>query len=62
MTDIHQDVLKHGTRRTMRRMLMASLLPVLTSLAAALVLAAIFAAYLQPSFMLDLGNRFFMCF
>ena len=31
-------------------------------LAGAAVLAAIFAAYLQPSFMLDLGTRFVMCF
>ncbi len=31
-------------------------------LAAALILAAIFAAYLRPSFMLDLGTRFIMCF
>jgi hypothetical protein len=31
-------------------------------LAAAAVLALVFSAYLQPSFMLDLGTRFFMCF
>ena len=30
--------------------------------AGAAVLALIFAAYLRPSFMLDLANRFFMCF
>ncbi len=31
-------------------------------LAACAVLAIVFAAYLQPSFMLDLGTRFVMCF
>ena len=31
-------------------------------LAGAAVLALVFSAYLQPGFMLDLGNRFFMCF
>jgi hypothetical protein len=31
-------------------------------LAGAILLAVIFAAYLQPSFMLDLGTRFVMCF
>jgi hypothetical protein len=41
---------------------MARLTQVLAGVAAALVLAAIFAAYLRPGFMLDLGNRFFMCF
>lgn len=42
--------------------LMTRLVPMFTGAAAALVLAAIFAAYLRPGFMLDLGNRFFMCF
>ena len=42
--------------------LMTRLVPVFTGVVAALVLAAIFAAYLRPGFMLDLGNRFFMCF
>jgi hypothetical protein len=31
-------------------------------LAGAGLLAFIFASYLQPSFMLDLGTRFVMCF
>jgi hypothetical protein len=31
-------------------------------LASAAVLALVFFAYLQPSFMLDLGSRFVMCF
>ncbi len=35
---------------------------VLLGLLGAAVLAAIFAAYLRPSFMLDLGTRFIMCF
>ncbi|WP_267874489.1 hypothetical protein [Duganella fentianensis] len=26
------------------------------------VLALVFMAYLQPSFLLDLANRFYMCF
>jgi hypothetical protein len=34
----------------------------LARVAGALLLALIFAAYLRPSFMLDLANRFFMCF
>lgn len=34
----------------------------LIRVAGAAVLALIFAAYLRPSFMLDLANRFFMCF
>ncbi|MET3130994.1 hypothetical protein AAKU55_001252 [Oxalobacteraceae bacterium GrIS 1.11] len=33
----------------------------LLRLAGAGALALIFAAYLRPGFMLDLGNRFFMC-
>lgn len=31
-------------------------------LAAAGVLALVFMAYLKPGFMLDLANRFYMCF
>ncbi len=42
--------------------LITRLVPVFTGVAAALLLAAIFAAYLRPGFMLDLGNRLFMCF
>jgi hypothetical protein len=34
----------------------------LVRVAGAALLALIFAAYLRPSFMLDLANRFFMCF
>lgn len=34
----------------------------LIRVAGAAVLALIFAAYLRPSFILDLANRFFMCF
>ena len=30
--------------------------------AGTLVLALVFMAYLQPAFMLDLANRFYMCF
>ncbi|MEC5164153.1 hypothetical protein RCH08_005343 [Janthinobacterium sp. CG_S6] len=33
----------------------------LIRVAGAALLALIFAAYLRPSFMLDLANRFFMC-
>ena len=36
-----------------RRMLLAVL--------AALILALVFAAYLQPAFVLDLANRFILC-
>ena len=28
----------------------------------AVVLALVFMAYLQPSFVVDLANRFYMCF
>jgi hypothetical protein len=31
-------------------------------LAVAALLALVFAAYLRPSFMFDLANRFIMCF
>jgi hypothetical protein len=31
-------------------------------LSAAAVLALVFTAYLRPSFLLDLANRFYMCF
>lgn len=34
----------------------------LIRVAGALVLAGTFLAYLRPAFMLDLANRFFMCF
>ena len=30
--------------------------------AAAVVLALVFAAYLQPEFMVDLANRIWLCF
>ena len=30
--------------------------------AGVVVLALVFMAYLQPSFLLDLANRFYMCF
>ncbi len=55
--DVQKDVVQDATMQPMARLRL-----VFTSLAAALVLAVIFAAYLQPSFMLDLGTRFFMCF
>ena len=38
------------------------LIRLLGGLLGAGLLAAIFAAYLRPSFMLDLGTRFIMCF
>jgi hypothetical protein len=31
-------------------------------IAGAAVLALVFMAYLQPSFLVDLANRFYMCF
>ena len=34
----------------------------LLRLAIAAVLALVFMAYLQPGFLLDLANRFYMCF
>lgn len=64
--DVAQDVQKNIVQVTMKESvvmnLMTRLVPMFTGAAAALVLAAIFAAYLRPGFMLDLGNRFFMCF
>lgn len=36
--------------------------PLLIGAALAVVLAVTFAAYLQPSFMLDLANRIVLCF
>ena len=38
---------------TLRRLLLAAL--------AVTILALVFAAYLQPAFMLDLANRFILC-
>jgi hypothetical protein len=61
--DVAQDVQKNIVQVTMKEsVMMTRLVPMFTGAAAALVLAAIFAAYLRPGFMLDLGNRFFMCF
>jgi hypothetical protein len=34
----------------------------LIRLGGALVLALVFSLYLRPDFMLDLANRFFLCF
>lgn len=34
----------------------------LLALAAAVLLASVFAAYLRPGFMLDLANRLWLCF
>lgn len=42
------------TRRHLKQLLLAS--------AVAAVLALVFAAYLQPSFVLDLANRIVLCF
>ena len=60
MSNVHTDIaqkaaaLKHGMKPGIKA--------VALWLAGAALLAAIFAAYLQPSFMLDLGTRFVMCF
>ncbi|MBC7414278.1 MAG: hypothetical protein H7327_05035 [Herminiimonas sp.] len=40
-------------RVTFRRLLLAAI--------AALILGIVFAAYLQPAFVLDLANRFILC-
>jgi hypothetical protein len=65
-TDIAQNVQKDVARHAMKEVITMKprvrLIPIFTSLAGAVLLAVIFAAYLQPSFMLDLGSRFFMCF
>ena len=46
-------VQRFGIKRTFAR--------TLTGIGVALLLLAIFVAYLRPSFMLELANRFYLC-
>lgn len=39
-----------------------SLWRAMSALAAAIVLALVFAAYLRPGFVLDMANRIWLCF
>ena len=60
--DIAHDVQKEAAAMNSMTRLIRRLRMVLLGLLGAGLLAAIFAAYLRPGFMLDLGNRLFMCF